>query len=95
MKLEDLMKTRNGEWQDGFAVVPDHQGYYWKVAQKVGDAVVITKDGAKHFGLANEASPEEPKVVENPVQSNKRRGKKVAEEQQEEVKLDLDDIDLE
>jgi hypothetical protein len=57
MKLEDLMKSHQGEWQGDVAVV-QIDGYYWRVATRNQGRVELTVDGRNWLTrLAPKATP--------------------------------------
>lgn len=54
MTFEQVMKSRNGSWENGFAVVMDPQGYFWRIAEGSPENYTLRRE-ARHFGLESDA----------------------------------------
>lgn len=101
MTIDELVKARNGVWENGFAVVTDQSGYYWRVAEGTPENHKVLVDAAR-FGIPAAgklfeaaASDVLANTKASDVQSSKRRVvKKAPPPPSTPGNLDLGDLDI-
>lgn len=72
MNLEDLMKSNNGVWDGAYAHV-QNGAYRTRVAERIGDTIVLTKAGLSEFpGLVSGAALDPAEQSKNERHTAKR-----------------------
>jgi hypothetical protein len=68
MNFDEVMRTFDGKWEDGFALIRGRDGYIWKIAEGTPDRFALTFDGKRYVteDASAEAESEKPRRGRKP-----------------------------